>query len=163
MTRPSVPNIGCHPRILFRTAQDFLCTHARLCFESGGLVVKWFIMSCYQRVKRSLRTCIRSNWNMYNRHCISRRQHWLIERVCCDCLITRGRMSRGWPGIQYSDFVGRLWAILLTHLTLNHQITTSSIPWTIIFVVNPSPMKQTCAKLSWTSLRPTPRVLPQGD
>ncbi|GFW25953.1 histone-lysine N-methyltransferase SETMAR [Trichonephila clavipes] len=39
---------------------------------------------------------------------------------------------------------------------LAHQITTSSIPWTIIFVVNSSPMKQTCAKLSWTSLRPTP-------
>ncbi|GFS84617.1 histone-lysine N-methyltransferase SETMAR [Trichonephila clavipes] len=29
-------------------------------------------MSCYQRAKRSLRTCIRSNWNVYNRHCIRR-------------------------------------------------------------------------------------------
>ncbi|GFU84046.1 hypothetical protein TNCV_1811041 [Trichonephila clavipes] len=44
--------------------------------------------------------------------------------------------------------------MFLTHLTLHHQITTSSIPWTIILVVNSSPMKPTCAKLSRTSLRP---------
>ncbi|GFW26789.1 histone-lysine N-methyltransferase SETMAR [Trichonephila clavipes] len=49
MTHPSVPNIGCHHRILSRTAQDHLCTHARLCFVSGGLVVKWIIISCYER------------------------------------------------------------------------------------------------------------------
>ncbi|GFU05195.1 hypothetical protein TNCV_575271 [Trichonephila clavipes] len=71
-------------------------------------------------------------------------------------MITQGRMSRGWPGIRYNDLVGRLCDILLIHLTLHHQITISSIPWTIIFVVNPSPMKQTCAKLSQTSLRLTP-------
>ncbi|GFU31201.1 histone-lysine N-methyltransferase SETMAR [Trichonephila clavipes] len=31
-------------------------------------------------------------------------------------MITRGRMSLRWPGIRYSDLVGRLKAILLTHL-----------------------------------------------
>ncbi|GFT53211.1 histone-lysine N-methyltransferase SETMAR [Trichonephila clavipes] len=30
-------------------------------------------MSCYQWAKWSLRTCIRSNWNVYNRHCIRRK------------------------------------------------------------------------------------------
>ncbi|GFW83569.1 hypothetical protein TNCV_2204181 [Trichonephila clavipes] len=40
-----------------------------------------------------------------------------------------------WSGIRYSDLVGRLCAILLTQLTLHHQNITSSIPWTIIFVV----------------------------
>ncbi|GFT64930.1 hypothetical protein TNCV_274691 [Trichonephila clavipes] len=110
-------------------------------------------MSFYQRAKRSLRTCIRSNWNVYSRHCIRINQHWLIERVCCYC-ITQDRMSSGWQGIRYSDLVGRLCVILLTHLTLHHQIMTSSIPWTIIFGVNPSPMKQTCTKLSRTSLPP---------
>ncbi|GFY66202.1 histone-lysine N-methyltransferase SETMAR [Trichonephila inaurata madagascariensis] len=78
-------------------------------------------MSFYQRAKRSLRTYIRSNWNVYNRHCI-RSQHWLIERVYCYCMITRGRMLRGLPGIRYSDSVGSLCVILLTHLTLHHQI-----------------------------------------
>ncbi|GFU07230.1 HTH_48 domain-containing protein [Trichonephila clavipes] len=158
MTHPRVPNVGCHSRILPRTAQDHLCTHARLCFVSVGLVVKRFTMSFYQR---SLRTCIRSNWNVYSRHCIRINQHWLIERVCCYCMIMRDRMSRGGQGIRYSDLVGRLCVILLTHLTLHHQIMTSSIPWTIIFGVNPSPMKQTCTKLSRTSL--PPRFLPQGD
>ncbi|GFW18929.1 histone-lysine N-methyltransferase SETMAR [Trichonephila clavipes] len=33
-------------------------------------------------------------------------QHWLIERVYCYCMTTRGRMSRGGPGIRYSDLVG---------------------------------------------------------
>ncbi|GFV01807.1 histone-lysine N-methyltransferase SETMAR [Trichonephila clavipes] len=33
---------------------------------SGGLVVKWFTMSCYQWAKWSLWICIRSNWNVYN-------------------------------------------------------------------------------------------------
>ncbi|GFY37241.1 histone-lysine N-methyltransferase SETMAR [Trichonephila inaurata madagascariensis] len=61
-----------------------------------------------QWAKRSLQTCILSNWNVYNSHCIRRSQHWL--------------------------------------LLLHDNITTSSIPWTIIFVVNPSPMKQTYAK-----------------
>ncbi|GFX14830.1 uncharacterized protein TNCV_1485721 [Trichonephila clavipes] len=65
-------------------------------------------------------------------------------------------MSRGWPGIRCSDLVGRFCAILLTHLTFHHQITISSINWTIIFVVNPSSMKQTCARLSRNSLRPPP-------
>ncbi|GFW64699.1 histone-lysine N-methyltransferase SETMAR [Trichonephila clavipes] len=36
-------------------------------------------------------------------HCIRRSQHWLIERVYCYCMITRGRMSPGWPGIRYSN------------------------------------------------------------
>ncbi|GFW93209.1 hypothetical protein TNCV_3333691 [Trichonephila clavipes] len=71
-------------------------------------------------------------------------------------MIARNLMSRGWPGIRYSDLIGRLCAILLTHLTLYQQITTSSIPCTIIFEVNPSPMKQTCAMLSRTPLRHTP-------
>ncbi|GFW04303.1 histone-lysine N-methyltransferase SETMAR [Trichonephila clavipes] len=52
-------------------------------------------MSCYQLAKRSLWTCIRSNGNVYNRHCIRRNQQWLIERVYCYCMITRGRMLRG--------------------------------------------------------------------
>ncbi|GFY58768.1 histone-lysine N-methyltransferase SETMAR [Trichonephila inaurata madagascariensis] len=64
---------------LSRTAQDHLCTHARLCFVSAGLIVKWFTMSCYQRAKRPLRTCIRSNSNVHNRR--RRSHHWLIERV----------------------------------------------------------------------------------
>src|SRR5215813_11679731 len=59
-------------------------------------------------------------------------------------MTTPVRMPREWSGIPYSDLVGRLCAILLTSLTLLHQITTSSTPWTIIFVKNPSPMKQTC-------------------
>ncbi|GFY68432.1 hypothetical protein TNIN_23831 [Trichonephila inaurata madagascariensis] len=50
-------------------------------------------------------------------------------------------MSRGWPEIRYSDLFGKLCAILLTHLTLQHQIIT----WTIILVANPSPMKQKCS------------------
>ncbi|PRD24507.1 UNVERIFIED_CONTAM: Histone-lysine N-methyltransferase SETMAR [Trichonephila clavipes] len=36
-------------------------------------IVKWFVMRCYQRDTRSLRTCIRRNWNMYNRYCIRER------------------------------------------------------------------------------------------
>ncbi|XP_076066931.1 histone-lysine N-methyltransferase SETMAR-like [Oratosquilla oratoria] len=40
---------------------DRLFTHARLCFVSGGQVVKWFIMSYYQRAKRSLETYTRRN------------------------------------------------------------------------------------------------------
>ncbi|GFX42558.1 histone-lysine N-methyltransferase SETMAR [Trichonephila clavipes] len=60
---PNRPNIGGHLRKLSRTSQDHLYTHARLCFVSGGLVVKWFTMSCYQQAKRSPRGCIHSNWN----------------------------------------------------------------------------------------------------
>src|SRR5215813_3425618 len=43
-------------------------------------------------------------------------------------MTTPGRMSREWPGIPYSDLAGRLCAILLTQLTLLHQITTFSTP-----------------------------------
>ena len=163
MTLPKLPNIGCHPRILSLTDQDHLCTHARLCFVCGRLVIKSFTMSCYEWAKRSLQTCTCSNWNVCNRHCNRRSQHWWIAKVYSSCMTTPGRMSREWPGIPYSDLVGRLCAILLTHLTLLHQITTSSTPWTIIFMENPSPMKQTCGKNLRTSLRPIPRVLPQGD
>ncbi|GFT90044.1 hypothetical protein TNCV_2553701 [Trichonephila clavipes] len=45
---------------------------------------------------------------------------------------------------------------------LHHHITTSSIPWTVIFVLNPSPMKQTCVKRV-SSLRPiTPSFTASG-
>ncbi|GFY79093.1 histone-lysine N-methyltransferase SETMAR [Trichonephila inaurata madagascariensis] len=48
-------------------------------------------------------------------------------------------------------------------LSPKDTITTISIHWTIIFMVNPSPMKQTCAKLSRTSLRPTfPEIYRKG-
>lgn len=39
------------------------------------------------------------------------------------------RTSCGWLRIPYCDMVGRLYAIFLTHLTLQHPITTSSTPW----------------------------------
>ncbi|GFW38196.1 histone-lysine N-methyltransferase SETMAR [Trichonephila clavipes] len=44
------------------------------------------------------------------------------------CMITRRRMSRAWPGIRYSDLVGRLCVILLTHLTL-HTIRLRPLPF----------------------------------
>ena len=98
-----------------------------------------------------------SHWNVCNRHCNRKSQHWWIEKVYSSCMTMPGPISRGWPGIPYSDFVGRLCSILLTHLTLRQQITTFFTPWTIIFVENPSPVKQTCAKHSRTSLRPKPQ------
>ena len=79
------------------------------------------------------------------------------RKVYSSCMTKHGPISRAWPGIPYSAFVGRLCAILLTHLTLRQQITTFFTPWTIIFVENPSPVKQTCAKHSRTSLHPKPQ------
>ncbi|GFU21380.1 histone-lysine N-methyltransferase SETMAR [Trichonephila clavipes] len=34
---------------LHRLVQDNLCTQIRLCFVSGGFVIKWFTVSCYQQ------------------------------------------------------------------------------------------------------------------
>ncbi|GFT82807.1 uncharacterized protein NPIL_485031 [Nephila pilipes] len=51
-------------------------------------------------------------------------------------MITPDRISRGRSGTPYSDLVGKLSAILATHLTIHHPITTSSTSWTIIFVEN---------------------------
>ncbi|GFT98330.1 hypothetical protein NPIL_171891 [Nephila pilipes] len=76
-------------------------------------------------------------------------------------------MSHRWSGTPYSDKVGKLSSILCAiHLNLGHPITTCSNPWTIIILEKFSPKKQTCAKHSHTSLRPTPPlplVFPQGD
>ncbi|GFV71228.1 uncharacterized protein TNCV_2429751 [Trichonephila clavipes] len=73
-----------------------------------------FTMNSYQQAKQSLQTCIRINWNVYNRHCIRRSQHWLVERMYCYCMIMRGYMPHGWPGMRYADLVGRLCTILIT-------------------------------------------------
>ena len=67
------------------------------------------------------------------------------------------RMSSELSGIPYSNVGGRLCAIHRIHLTLRQPITTYSTPWIIIFVENPSPMKQTWVKPLRTSLLPKPR------
>ena len=78
--------------------------------RGGGQVVRWFIMSCYQRVKLSQETYTRSNWNMCNRHCARRYKHWLIEKVFFSSMITPDRLSRELSGIPHTatcvrDFV----------------------------------------------------------
>ncbi|GFX23221.1 histone-lysine N-methyltransferase SETMAR [Trichonephila clavipes] len=73
MTHPSVPNIGCHPRILSRTEQDPYAPTQDYALCLVDLSSSGITMSCYQWAKWSLRTCIHSNWYVYNRHCIRRK------------------------------------------------------------------------------------------
>ncbi|GFW12048.1 hypothetical protein TNCV_4531131 [Trichonephila clavipes] len=108
-------------------------------------------MSCYQQAKRSQGACIHSNRNLCNRHCIRRSQHWLIERVNCYCTATRGHVSREWGHVGWETLCHPPYSPDLPpsdyHLFhfLENQLRGKS-----------SPKKQTCAKLSRTSLRPTP-------
>lgn len=60
--------------------QDHIYIHARSYSVPVGQVFKRCIMSCYQLVKPSLRTCNRSSWNLCNGHW-SRSRHWLICTV----------------------------------------------------------------------------------
>ena len=97
---------------------------------SSGQIVKWISMSCYQRAKRSLWTCTLRNWNVCNRHCKKRKkkknksQHWWITE--CTLPSWNCKLSE-WPSIPYNDLVWRVYAILLTQLTLSHPITHLSL------------------------------------
>ena len=67
-----------------------------------------------------------------------------------------------WSRIPYGDLVGRLFAILLTYLTMHCPIMISFIQWIIIFIENPSAVKQTFAKLSHFLVSKIPKFYHKG-
>lgn len=139
-------SIGCHHGTPLFTPQDHVYRHAMSCSVSRGQV-KCCCMSFNQRVKPSLRACIRS-WNICKRHG-SMRHHWLITRVYCSSMTMIGVKWRGWPGISYCDFAGSYCSLNLSTWNLQQKIATSFIPWTTNFVRNPSKMRHPCVKQSY--------------
>lgn len=152
MRLPSIPAIGCHTRIISLTAPEHLCTHSRFCFLSNEKIVKWFSMSWYHRVKKSLRICTRRYWNMCNRH-YKQREPELINRNGVLFLNdnTIQNAAYGWETLCYTPYTPE-------HATSDFYFST---PWTIIFVDNPSwkiasPMKQDLATHSRDCMRSKP-------
>ncbi|GFX26874.1 histone-lysine N-methyltransferase SETMAR [Trichonephila clavipes] len=151
MTHPSVPNIGCHPRILSRTVQDHLWTHARLCFVSDGRrqVVHYELLPTVaadlysqqlERVQQAL--------HQKETALVNRKGEMLLHDNARShfARVARNTIQRhGWETLCHPPYSPDL-------APSDYHLFT----WIIIFVVNPSPMKQACAKLSRTSLRLTP-------
>lgn len=141
----NLPDLGCHHRIPYLTLQDHFYTDTRSCSVSGGLVNKWCSMSWYQWAKPSQQTCNHCSWNVCNRHWSRRSQHWFIAKVYCSSMTMSGLMWCRWPQIPYTNLTGRHCTYHHTPHTLLQQITTSSIPWTTIFVR----YLQTCIPDTW--------------
>lgn len=135
MKLPSIPDIGCHLRMLSLIVQEHLCTHKiMLCvWWTGCQVVHYELLQRSQMITADL-YLQQLAWH-------HKKPAPAPAKVCFSSMTTPDYMSHEWSGIPYSNFGGRHCAIHLIHLILHQLITPSSTPWIITFMGNPLLMK----------------------